>query len=154
MTFRNQIDKILEIILSILLGMMVLNVLWQVASRYVLNDPSIFTDELARYLLIWLGLLGAAYASGKNMHVAIALLERNLNEKQRRIQQVLIRLLIIVFAAVALVLGGMRLVLLSFELGQQSSAMQIPLGYVYFALPLSGILICYYTFHDLMRSKS
>ena len=35
------------------------------------SNPSSFTDELARYLMIWLGILGAAYVAGKNEHVAI-----------------------------------------------------------------------------------
>ncbi|WP_420582284.1 TRAP transporter small permease [Reichenbachiella sp.] len=148
---RTKIDQILEYILSLLLALMVLNVLWQVASRYLLNDPSAFTDELSRYLLIWVGLLGAAYASGKGMHVAIELLERALSEKQKRIQKLCIQLVIVVFAFLVLIIGGSRLVHISFELGQTSSAMQIPLGYVYLALPLSGFLIAYYSLSDFVN---
>lgn len=150
MTIRNRLDKGLEVVLSLLLGLMVLNVLWQVASRYILNNPSIFTDELARYLLIWIGLMGAAYASGKNMHVAIGLLRTKLNSNQQKIQDIVIQILVIVFAVFVLVIGGARLVYISFQLGQESSSMQIPLGYVYLALPLSGLLICYYSLHDLL----
>ncbi len=150
MTLRDRLDKWLEVLLSILLGVMVLNVLWQVASRYILNNPSIFTDELARYLLIWIGLMGAAYASGKNMHVAIGLLKTKLNEKQQKIQDNIIQVLIIFFAVVVLIIGGSRLVYISFQLGQESSSMQIPLGYVYLALPLSGLLICFYSLSDLL----
>ena len=54
MRFRKKLDKTLEWMLGILLITMVLNVLWQVFSRYILNDPSTFTDELSRYLLIWI----------------------------------------------------------------------------------------------------
>lgn len=148
---RDKIDQTLEYVLSALLGLMVLNVLWQVASRYVLNDPSAFTDELSRYLLIWVGLLGAAYASGKGMHVAIELLERVLNKKQKRIQQLIIQVVIVVFAFLVLIVGGIRLVHISFELGQTSSAMQLPLGYVYLALPLSGLLITYYSLSNFIK---
>lgn len=137
--------------LSALLGLMVLNVLWQVASRYLLNDPSAFTDELSRYLLIWVGLLGAAYASGKGMHVAIELLERKLNDHQKRIQKLIIQLIITLFALFVLIIGGIRLVSISFQLGQTSSAIQLSLGYVYLALPLSGILICYYSISDFFN---
>ena len=148
---RKKLDQILAHSLSALLGLMVLNVLWQIASRYLLNDPSAFTDELSRYLLIWVGLLGAAYASGKGMHVAIELLERALNEKQKHIQNLVIKCIVIIFSLLVLIVGGLRLVLISFQLGQTSSAMQIPLGYVYLALPLSGILIVYYSFSDLLN---
>lgn len=145
---RNKIDQLLERVLSLLIGLMVLNVLWQIASRYLLGDPSAFTDELSRYLFIWVGLLGAAYASGKGMHVAIELLEKKLSEHQKRIQKMLIQVIILSFALLVLIIGGLRLVFVSFELGQTSSALQLSLGYVYLALPLSGVLICYYAISD------
>ncbi|PIB34249.1 C4-dicarboxylate ABC transporter permease [Reichenbachiella sp. 5M10] len=151
MTIRQKLDSYLEIVLSLLLGLMVLNVLWQVASRFLLNDPSAFTDELARYLLIWVGLLGAAYATGKRMHVSIDLITRKLNEKQQVVHFRLIRFIILCFAVFVLILGGTRLVYITFILGQTSSAMQVSLGYIYLALPLSGLLICYYTICDLLN---
>ncbi|SHK18542.1 TRAP-type C4-dicarboxylate transport system, small permease component [Reichenbachiella agariperforans] len=151
MTIRQKLDSYLEVALSLLLGLMVLNVLWQVASRFLLNDPSAFTDELARYLLIWVGLLGAAYATGKRMHVSIDLITRKLNEKQQAVHFRLIRFIILCFAIFVLILGGTRLVYITFILGQTSSAMQVSLGYIYLALPLSGLLICYYTICDLLN---
>ena len=71
MEIRNKIDKVLAKLLIIIMSIMVINVLWQVFSRYFLGAPSSFTDELARYLMIWIGILGAAYVSGRNKHVAI-----------------------------------------------------------------------------------
>ena len=71
MKFRKKIDRFVVLVLLIIMSSMVLTVLWQVFSRYVLENPSSFTEELARYLMIWLGVLGAAYVSGKNNHVSI-----------------------------------------------------------------------------------
>lgn len=68
---RKIIDKGLELSLIFLMAFLVVDVLWQVLSRYILVSPSSMTDELAGYLLIWVGLLGAAYVSGKNEHLAI-----------------------------------------------------------------------------------
>lgn len=65
MTIRKKIDKGLEWTLVIFMSILVINVLWQVTSRYIMNSPSSFTDELAGYLLIWVGLLGAAYVAGR-----------------------------------------------------------------------------------------
>ncbi len=58
-TLKNKVDKVIQNLLVFLMALMVLNVLWQVFTRFIMNDPSSFTDELSRYLLIWLGLLGA-----------------------------------------------------------------------------------------------
>lgn len=73
MRFREKIDKILENFVVGLMGILVIDVLWQVTSRYVLSSPSSFTDELAGFLLIWVGLFGSAYVAGKNEHLAIDL---------------------------------------------------------------------------------
>jgi len=85
MKFRSKVDKILEVALITILSIMVLNVLWQVITRFIMGNPSSFTDELARYLMIWLGVLGAAYVSGKNMHVAIDILPQQFSlETQKK----------------------------------------------------------------------
>lgn len=148
---RKKIDRGLEVVLSLLMGFMVLNVLWQVASRYLLNSPSTFTDELSRYVLIWVGLLGAAFASGKNLHVAIELLEKKLSEANQKLLKSSIQVLVIVFAVFVLIVGGTRLVFITFQLGQTSSALQLPLGYVYAVVPISGLLICYYAIMNLLN---
>ncbi|WP_316931840.1 TRAP transporter small permease [Parabacteroides distasonis] len=62
--------------------------LWQVLSRYILVSPSSVTDELAGYLLIWVGLLGAAYVSGKNEHLAIDLLLQHLLLQEASISRI------------------------------------------------------------------
>jgi TRAP-type C4-dicarboxylate transport system permease small subunit len=133
---------------------MVINVLWQVFTRYVTGDPSAFTDELARYLMIWIGVLGAAYVSGKNMHVAIDILPSRANPKTRKKLKILVTVLVILFVFFALVIGGSRLVYISYILGQQSPALQIPLAVVYFILPISGLLIMYYKIADLRNLRS
>lgn len=153
MVLREKIDKILGNLLIIIMSVMVINVIWQVFTRFVVGIPSSFTDELARYLMIWLGILGAAYVSGRNMHVAIDVLPlRASNENQKRLKFI-VYVLIILFAFFAMVIGGSRLVYITFLLGQQSPALQIPLALVYFAIPLSGALIIYYKISDILTLK-
>jgi TRAP-type C4-dicarboxylate transport system permease small subunit len=151
MNLRNRIDKVLGVFLIIIMSVMVVNVLWQVFTRYVLGTPSSFTDELARYLMIWVGVLGAAYVSGKNMHVAIDVLPSKLNNTNKKILSRIVNVIIIAFVLSALVIGGIRLVYLTFILEQHSPALQIPLALVYLVLPLSGLLIIFYKTSDLLN---
>jgi TRAP-type C4-dicarboxylate transport system permease small subunit len=123
----------------------VVNVLWQVITRFVLNDPSAFTDELARYLLIWVSLFGAAYASGKRAHLAIDLLQTRLTGQAVHWHSIFVGVVVLLFALFVMVVGGVRLVSLSFLLGQTSAALEVPLGVVYLALPASGALIVFYS---------
>ena len=66
-------DKILSIACAILLSFITILVLIQVFSRYVLNSPVAFTEELVRYSLIWTGFIGAAYAFSTREHMSLTL---------------------------------------------------------------------------------
>ncbi len=128
-----------------LVMLMVVNVLWQIGSRYLTKSPSGFTDELAGFLLIWVGMLGAAYATGQRLHLAIDLLPRKVGERQQRVFNVVVNLLVLIFALAVMVIGGIRLVYITLSLNQLSSALQVSLGYVYAIIPVSGLLIIYYS---------
>ena len=141
---KKRVDKILEWILIALMAANVLNVLWQVFTRFVLRDPSSFTEELARYLLIWVGLLGAAYASGRKMHLAITVVLEGMKGKTRLVAELVIQACVFAFALLVMVVGGFRLAAMTFTLNQISAALRIPLGYVYLVIPLSGLLIMFY----------
>jgi TRAP-type C4-dicarboxylate transport system permease small subunit len=149
MHVRKKIDTLLGTMVTAIMGILVLNVLWQVASRFLLGHPSSFTDELAGYLLIWVGLLGAAYATGQKQHLAIDLISKKLSVEKRKRLQSLINILIVAFALVVLVIGGANLVYITFHLNQISSALQIPIAYVYSVIPISGIFIIYYAINDI-----
>jgi len=151
MGLRKKIDKILAHALIIIMSVMVINVLWQVFTRFVVGTPSSFTDELARYLMIWLGILGAAYVSGRNMHVAIDVLPLRSSNKTQKKLKLIVYCLIILFAFFAMVVGGLRLVYITYILDQYSPALQLPLAVVYFTIPLSGALIIYYKVSDILN---
>ncbi|WP_419214078.1 TRAP transporter small permease [Maribacter sp. X9] len=151
---RSKIDAFLGKTLVLIMSIMVINVLWQVFTRYVTGNPSSFTDELARYLMIWIGVLGAAYVSGRNLHVAIDILPTKSNKKTQKLLKTIVTLLVILFALFAFVIGGSRLVYLSYMLGQQSPALQLPLAVVYVIIPVSGLLIIYYKLSDLKKLLS
>ena len=153
MQLRKTIDKILANFLVIIMAVMVLNVLWQVASRFILGSPSSFTDELARYLMIWVGILGAAYVSGRNMHVAIDVLPTRLSPPMQKRLMFIVRVLIILFCLLAMVIGGSRLVYITYVLGQNSPALQVPLAVVYAVIPISGLLIIYYKLSDILKKQ-
>ena len=141
---RAAVDRVLEHVLVVLVAVMTLNVLWQVFTRFVLRDPSSYTEELARYLLIWVGLLGAAYASGKNMHLAIDVFVQQLKGRLRSLSTVFIQVCVLAFSLGVVLVGGFLLVQLTLDLGQVSAALQMKLGHVYLALPIAGFLLSLY----------
>ena len=153
MTLREKIDKVLEGFLVLIMSILVIDVLWQVTSRYVLSSPSSFTDELAGFLLIWVSLFGAAYVTGKKEHLAIDLMLQNATPKRRKLLETIINVIIVLFGLFVLVIGGIWLVYTRFALEVKSAALQLPLGYVYIVLPISGLLIVFYSVDNLYKLK-
>jgi len=151
MTVRKTIDKILEWGLVFLMSVLVIDVLWQVTSRYVMNSPSSFTDELAGYLLIWVGLLGAAYVEGKREHLAIDLLLQRSSPRRKFKLEMIISVVVILFAITVLIIGGSWLAYTRFYLSVKSSALGMPLGVVYLVLPISGLLITYFDIDNMVK---
>lgn len=146
------VDRVIAAFSVIVMIALVICVVWQVFSRYVLNQPSTLTDELARFLMIWVGLLGAAYTVGAQRHLSIDLLAMSLNKRKQALLSLLINLLIFGFSASVIVTGGIKLINKTLATSQVSAAMQIPMGYVYFILPLCGAVMMFYALWFIYQS--
>ena len=151
--FQHKLNSVLEVFLVILMAVLVMDVLWQVFSRYLLSSPSSFTDELAGFLLIWVGVLGAAYVAGRKEHLAIDILVQKSPPARQRLLLHLIHSLIFLFALSVMVTGGAVLMYTRFVLQVKSAALQLPLGYVYIVLPISGLIIMYYEVLHIINLK-
>lgn len=137
-------DRILSSTVILLMVLLVIDVVWQVTTRYLLGSASSFTEELARFLLIWIGLLGSAYAYRHNLHLAFDYFSSKAKGVTKKWLMLFIHTLIALFALLVLVIGGFSLVQLTWELNQVSAALQIRLAWVYSVLPLTGLLIIFY----------
>lgn len=148
---RKRLISWLEKALAFLMGLLVIDVMWQVITRFLLNSPSSFTDELARFLLIWLGLLGAALVSGHKMHLAIDLISQRFTDPKFHTRlAIFIETVVVLTALSIMVYGGSILVYTIWDLGQTSTALRLPLSVVYSMIPLSGLLITYFALEDII----
>lgn len=114
---------------------------WQVFSRFVLKDPSTFTDELLRYVLIWSGFIGSAYCFYKDEHLSLGLVKDRLQGKARLALLVFIEIITVVFVIYIYIIGGIKLV--SASTTQLSSVLRLSMGLIYSILPISGIFIIF-----------
>ena len=145
----NTINRFIEFCLVFIFALLVIDVLWQVFSRYVLGQSYSFTEEFARFALIWLAILGAAYLNGKREHLSMDYLVQKLTGKKLKKRMQSIEMLMFIFALVVMVIGGGNLVYTTLYLGQISPAMHISLGYVYSIVPISGLLIMFYSVYNI-----
>ena len=147
----NKVCKIMEIILVSIFGLLVIDVLGQVFSRYILNTSFAFTEELARFSLIWLSVLGAAYLNAKREHLSMDFLYQKFSGKSKKKALFFIEICIFLFALVVMVIGGFNLVYTTLYLGQLSGTLRIPLGYIYAILPVSGLLIMWFSVYHMSK---
>lgn len=144
----NKVLKILEWIMILIFGLLVLDVLFQVFSRYILGESFTWTEEFARFSLIWMTIFGAAYLNGKKEHLSMDFLYQKFSKSNQKKVAILIEVLIFLFALVVMVIGGLNLVYTTLHLEQLSGTLRIPLGYVYAIMPFSGFLImCFSMYH-------
>ncbi|MBM4764891.1 TRAP transporter small permease [Bacillus sp. B15-48] len=148
---KNVLDKILITLSSLLLVAMVILSTWQVLSRYVFNISSPGTEELTRFMLIWFGLMTAAYVFGAKKHIGILFFREKFSGKTQLLLEKITDVIILVTVAVLMVYGGINIVLLT--AAQTAAATGISMGFVYTALPVSGVCIIIYTIISLMSYK-
>ena len=151
-SFTDGITRIVGGFLILLMAVMVLDVTWQVFTRFILRNPSGFTEELAGFLLIWIGLFGAGYAYRVKAHLGIDVLTAKLPGRKKKISEILVASVVFLFAFFVPLIGGWRLVELTFKLKQISAVMGIPMGYVYLVLPLTGLLFMYYSVYFILEA--
>lgn len=144
---RKTLDFISEKASILILGTTTVLVVWQVVARYIFSAPIPWSETLAKYLFVWLVLINSAYIFGKKEHMNIAFFKEQLPHKVQLTLGVFIELVILIFAVIILVLGGWAAVKVGMP--QKDAALKISMGYVYAALPISGIQIMLYTVCNL-----
>lgn len=130
---------LLKQVLVVAFALLVLDVLWGVASRYVLGHQSRWTEELALFLLIWVSMLGAAVVYEEKAHLGVDYFVGKLDVYAQRWASLMVDLIVMAFSLLVLVYGGWVLVVETLKAGQVSTALGIPMGYVYMAVPISGV---------------
>lgn len=123
---------------------LVVCVVWQVFSRFVLGTPSTTTDEIARILFMWIAFAGAAYTLGQKRHLAIDIVSLWLEGNKLRMVRILVLAIIAAFCAIVMIYGGWQLVTKTLASGQMTPALRFPMGYVYGAIPFSGLMMLFY----------
>lgn len=143
------LNKVLGVITAILMMVMVLGCCWQVVTRFILNNPSKYTEEFLRYALIWLTMLGMPYAYGQDKHLAINLVTKTFRVKNLLATKIMIEVIVLILSVFVLIMGGVMVTINS--VGQISPAMQLPMPIYYACLPISGILMCFYCITRLIE---
>ena len=127
----------LQIVLTMLMGILIIPVTMQIFSRYSDIIPRyIWTEELSRFCFIWIILVGAMIALRKNEHFAVDLLPPPKTNKGKAISLMFVDLMAFGLAVIFVVWGWP---LIKFGLLQTSEMADLPMVLIYVAWPITGI---------------
>ncbi len=139
---RKGIDTVLSAVCVFLFAVMVIVGTYQIVTRFVFNSPSTVSEELLTYTFAWMAVLASAYVFGKRDHMKMSFVVDKLPEGKRRVLDIIIEVLIVVFAAAVLIYGGFTI--MNLTMTQKTASLGVSQGIVYAVMPLSGILIAIY----------
>jgi TRAP-type C4-dicarboxylate transport system permease small subunit len=137
------LESLIAHCLAIIMASTVLTVLWQVFSRYILQSPSSVSEEVSRFLLIWLGILGAAYCYQRDSHLSLDLLSNKLSPKGKNKLAVFVHIIVFIFSFMTLIIGGLNLMTTTLDPVQTSAILGVKVAYVYSIVPLVGLFFCF-----------
>ena len=133
------INRTTELFSALLLLTMVVLVFIQIVSRVIISSSFPWTEEIARFMMIWITFLGAAVAFQYGAHIGVEAFVERLPAKLRSFF-IVITMLICLSFFILLIVYGYQLANGAFV--QTSPALQIPMGYIYYIIPISGVLMC------------
>lgn len=133
-------DRGCQAVTAITLVIALISMAAQIFSRYVIGSSLVWSEELARYALIWSAMVGSAVAYREGSHIGITLLVDMCPERLRKFVFRLVHAMVLVFAGV-IAWHGWFLAWRNFERHQLSAAMQIEIAWPYMAIPVGACLI-------------
>ncbi len=140
---RSVLTALLNVLAGISLIAMAALTCWQVFTRYILQNPSPWSEELVAYLFAWTSLLGASIITGGRGHMNIPIVTDHLSPGIKKLSAIVGELIAFAFSLIILVYGGIKITNLA--MGQMTSALGVSVGVFYAVMPLCGILNMIYT---------
>jgi TRAP-type C4-dicarboxylate transport system permease small subunit len=145
-SIKRVLDNIIEWVCVVLLGIMTILVTYQVVVRYIFNKPNAYTEVLSKYMFVWLIMYGSAYVFGLREHMNIGFVRERLSDKVRIIIEMVSEIVIVLFAVGVMVYGGFGQTMS--QMIQKDAALQIPMGIIYSAVPISACFMIFYFIYN------
>ncbi|WP_308533838.1 TRAP transporter small permease [uncultured Peptoniphilus sp.] len=135
-------DYFEEVLLVFLLAFTTILTFTQVVMRYVFHNSLSWSEELARYIFLYLIWVGAAYAVKKEQHLRIEVILNKISKVNKNKFELFIYLIWLGFS-LFLFISSLKMTINIFASGQLSPAMRIPIGYAYVSIPFGVGLMCF-----------
>lgn len=144
------VDKIFEVISTVILAVMTILVIYQVVTRYVFNAPSAISEILSQYLFVWMIMFGSAYVYGSHEHLTIDIIKDKFPPKVNMIVEIITNVALFAFIAVVCVYGGYLYTVKSAP--QVDPQLGISKAILYCSLPITGVVTLFYAVCNCFES--
>ena len=134
-------QRLEEVLITALLTLMSVVIIFQVFMRYAMDASLSWSEELARYSFIWMVYIGISYAVRCNRHLSVDAINLLFKERGRFIIGLIADLLFLGFALLISV-NGWAVVERVARSGQSSASIELPMFFIYAAMPTGFSLIC------------
>jgi TRAP-type C4-dicarboxylate transport system permease small subunit len=149
--FSCRINQTVEYILFSLGFCMTITVAVQVFFRYVLNHSLFWSEELARYLLVWLTFLGSSAAYYRKVHPGIDFIFEKMPVSLRKIAALGVHMASLILFGVMVVFGSQFAYFVRLQI---TPALYLPKWIVFSIIPISGIILLIHGFVFVKRDVS
>ena len=144
--------RLLEMALILAVAVLVLDVLWGVLTRYAFGKQADWSEELARFLLIWISLLGGAVAFGEKSHLGVDYFVGKFDPVARKFITIVGQIIVLFFAISIFIIGGSQVVKDALAMEQMTPALNWKMGHVYLVLPIAGVFMILFTVEQLLET--
>ena len=150
--FKKGMVAALNWMLIVAVTLLVFDVVWGVFSRYVMGEQTKWTEELARFLLVWVSLLGGAVAFGTKGHLGVDYFTGKFHPEMQKLMAIAAHVTVLFFACSIFLYGGGRVVADALAMEQTTPALGWKMGHVYLALPIAGIFMVLFTLENMIET--
>lgn len=151
------VDKIIEATLFVITMVMLIAGVMQISCRYILNTSLSWSEELMRYLYVWMTLIGSSLAVRRKQFTTIEALYNKVCEKSEVGGKILMVIAIILQMSFFMMLAIYGMKLSAKNMAQASPAMGLSVGIAYLALPIGGylgVIYCLFELYDRFKKES
>jgi TRAP-type C4-dicarboxylate transport system permease small subunit len=142
------INRLTEYFIAAMMAAMTVVISLQIYTRYVMNDSLTWTEEVARYLMVWICFLGSAMALKYGEHISVGFIQERFPPRVRRAVGLTIGLVVIAFFAV----GTWEGLLMTLQVReQQAPATWISMAWAYSCIPIGCFLMLFHTVVSLLQ---
>ena len=141
-----------EFLVVPIMAVMTVVVIMQVFSRFVLRDSLSWSEELARYLMVWAVFVGASIGVKRGSHVGVEALVTRLPKKAQHIFKYLGIAIVLIFCAIVFT-KGLGIIQRQVTGHQVSPAMRMPMWWAYLAIPTGAFLMAVRFIQNMLKIR-